>query len=153
MSSPLTFLTKQLWQPNSLAVILSLSIHGILGASDPEISGFSPKIEQHGKVGVIELTPAQMRRLPQLLPKISPPKLTISPIPAPPNIVPSLPPEPPSIQLPSTPERLSLLPQRQPLPPLNNQPPSNYIPLTPRPNKPLIVITPPPLPSPPQSAL
>ncbi|HLO50621.1 MAG TPA: energy transducer TonB [Kamptonema sp.] len=145
-SSSFTFIGEQLRQPSWWAAIASISIHGILGVSTPVLSVFSPPQKPPGKVEVVQLTPAEMSRLPQTLPaQISTPKFDLSPIPAPPNVIPPLPPAPSDLQFPSLPPGMSsFLPPRSSLPSLNSLPPSNTVPSTPPPNRPLSTINPPP---------
>ncbi|WP_449420065.1 energy transducer TonB [Phormidium nigroviride] len=136
-----TGLTEQLRQPTWWAAIASVGIHGILGVSAPVLSIFSPQPKSAGKVEVLELTPEEMKRLPQTLPSpISPPQFSISPIPAPPNLIPPLPPEPSSILLPSLPPGMpSFVTPTAPLPPLNSPPPSNQTAFAPTPNFPSFI--------------
>ncbi|MDB9512862.1 hypothetical protein PN499_16860, partial [Kamptonema animale CS-326] len=136
-----TGLTEQLRQPTWWAAIASVGIHGILGVSAPVLSIFSPQPKSAGKVEVLELTPEEMKRLPQTLPSpISPPQFSISSIPAPPNLIPPLPPEPSSIQLPSLPPGMpSFVTPTAPLPPLNSPPPSNQTAFAPTPNFPSFI--------------
>ncbi|MGD1701046.1 TonB family protein [Dapis sp. BLCC M229] len=101
-------LTDTLRQPIWIALFTSVIIHAILGINLPKLSLFSEKAKLPPTVGLVELTPEQLERLPQP----EEPDITFSTIPAPsdfspitpttPGEVPSLP-QSPSSELPTIP--------------------------------------------------
>ncbi|MGL5065523.1 MAG: hypothetical protein ACRC62_36600 [Microcoleus sp.] len=103
-------LTEPLRQPLWWAALASVSLHGMLGVGAPTISnliyGGSNSKNRPGSVGLVELTPSEIGRLPQTIParpfKNSP--LSISPVPLPrTSLTPPLPPAPSTIDLPALP--------------------------------------------------
>ncbi len=70
-------------QPIWLAFLASVGIHAILGINLPNISLFSQQVKQPPTVGLVELTPEQISRLPQ--PKTEP-DVSFSNIQPPPGI-------------------------------------------------------------------
>ncbi|NJS12883.1 MAG: hypothetical protein HC789_22200 [Microcoleus sp. CSU_2_2] len=103
-------LSEPLRQPFWWAALASISLHGTLGASAPTISnliyGGNSSKNGPGSVGLIELTPAEMSRLPQTIPPRSAnSRFAIAPVPLPSNtkLAPPLPPEPSVINLPAMP--------------------------------------------------
>ncbi len=101
-------LTDTLRQPIWIALFTSVIIHAILGINLPKLSLFSEKAKLPPTVGLVELTPEQLERLPQP----EEPEITFSTIPAPPNFSPITPPTPgevpsfsqsPSSELPTIP--------------------------------------------------
>ncbi len=101
-------LTDTLRQPIWIALFTSVIIHAILGINLPKLSLFSEKAKLPPTVGLLELTPEQLERLPQP----EEPEITFSTIPIPSNFSPITPPTPgevpsfsqsPSDQLPTIP--------------------------------------------------
>ncbi len=101
-------LTDTLRQPIWIALFTSVIIHAILGINLPKLSLFSEKAKLPPTVGLVELTPEQLERLPQP----EEPEITFSTIPAPPNFSLIAPPTPgevpffsqsPSSELPTIP--------------------------------------------------
>jgi len=117
-------LTDTLSQPIWIALFTSVIIHAILGINLPKLSLLSKKTKLPPTVGLVELTPEQLERLPQP----EEPEITFSTIPAPQNFFPITPATPskvafsfqsPSSELPTIPVNPSdyNLPK---LPPLNS---------------------------------
>ena len=83
-------------QPTLVATVGSLGIHALVAIALPSLSASSttPQQDERGKVQVVELTPAEMSRLPQLATQPLPPSAIqnqpLSELPSPP-----LPPPPP----------------------------------------------------------
>jgi hypothetical protein len=170
-------LSEPLRQPFWWAALASISLHGTLGASAPTISnliyGGNSSKNGPGSVGLIELTPTEMGRLPQTIPpRPANSRFAIAPVPFSPNsklVSPLPPPEPSVINLPAMPPGMPppgfFSPLPLPSPSLTAPPPPNtssptlktppqkqqiIIPQQP-PSPPLIVfdpIIPPPPPSP-----
>ncbi|MGB3512690.1 MAG: hypothetical protein WBA93_26425, partial [Microcoleaceae cyanobacterium] len=90
--------TDTLRQPIWIALIASVGIHAILGINLPRLSLFSEQAKLPPTVGLVELTPEQLERLPQP----EEPEITFSTIPTSPtpNLSPAAP--TPADQLPST---------------------------------------------------
>ena len=81
-------LPDSLHLPTAIAAVASLGIHGLLALSLPTLSASSkPEEQQKGTVKVVELTPAEQRRLPQSSQATQPLPETIPPpnVPLPPN--------------------------------------------------------------------
>jgi hypothetical protein len=151
-------LTEPLRQPLWWAALASVSLHGVLGVSAPTISnliyGDPNSKNRPGSVGVIELTPAEVGRLPQTIPakpsNNSP--FSFAPLPLPrTNLTPPLPPAPPAIDLPALPPGMpppgffspGPLPApnfNTPLPPT----PQAAIPKSPPPKPPAVILQQPP---------
>ncbi len=83
-------LTDTLRQPIWIALFTSVIIHAILGINLPKLSLFSEKAKLPPTVGLVELTPEQLERLPQP----EEPDITLSTIPAPSDFSPITPPTP-----------------------------------------------------------
>jgi hypothetical protein len=103
-------LSEPLRQPFWWAALASITLHGTLGASAPTISniiyGGNSSKKGPGSVGLIELTPAEMGRLPQTVPpQPTNSRFAIAPVPLQPSrkLAPPLPPEPSVINLPAMP--------------------------------------------------
>ena len=161
-------LTQQIFAPVNIAIIVSLGLHGfVLGLALPYFQWPDPSpptpTEEDSTVGVIELTPAELSRLPETdpqralvfptQPNFPNPKLPASALPnpnfPPPAELPTMPALPPIPQLPSYPNLLPLTRiNRLPIttPPIPSLPRAPRAPLSPprsiQPN----------LPSPPTSA-
>ena len=135
-------LSEPLRDPFWWAALASVSLHGVLGVNAPKISnliyGGNSSKNLPGSVGLVELTSAEVGRLPQSIPPLrsnlkSP--LSIAPVPLPRNLTPPLPPAP------TTAINLPALPPGMP-------PPGFFSPL---PSSPLPSLSPPPLPKNPPS--
>jgi hypothetical protein len=103
-------LSEPLRQPFWWAALASITLHGTLGASAPTISniiyGGNSSKKGPGSVGLIELTPAEMGRLPQTVPpRPTNSRFAIAPVPLQPSrkLAPPLPPEPSVFNLPAMP--------------------------------------------------
>ena len=92
-------LPEKLTQPPLIAALASVGIHGVLAMTLPSLSASSKPEEQkpRGTVKVVELTPAEQSRIPQL----APPPVSLPPIPNQTQLLPPLP--PPSSVLPPIP--------------------------------------------------
>ncbi|WP_377475347.1 MAG: hypothetical protein P2A85_21135 [Microcoleus anatoxicus] len=104
-------LSEPLRQPFWWAALASIGLHGVLGVNAPRISnliyGGNSSKNLPGSVGFVELTPAEVGRLPQSIPplasKAKTPFSLVAPVPLPRNITPPLPPAPNPINLPALP--------------------------------------------------
>ena len=103
-------LSEPLRQPFWWAALASIGIHGALGVGAPTISNFiyggNSSKNLPGSVGLIELTPAEVSRLPQTIPpRPTNSRFSIAPVPLSPipKLAPPLPPEPSVINLPAMP--------------------------------------------------
>jgi len=123
-------LSEPLRQPYWWAALASVGLHGVFGATAPTLSnilyGGNSSKTIPGSVGLVELTPAEVSRLPQTIPpRPSNKPFLIAPVPLRPSpkLAPPLPPAPPAINLPALPPGMpppgffSPLPY-SPLPPL-----------------------------------
>ena len=119
-ASLIKILPETLRSSTGKAALASLGIHGLLGVVLPVLPFDSKPVESQLQttVGLIELTPAEQSRLPQ----VSTPQVTIPPVATQPS---GLPPLPPASSLPP-----SVLP---PLPPVSSLPPGVLPPLPPPP--------------------
>ncbi|MBD2084048.1 hypothetical protein [Coleofasciculus sp. FACHB-542] len=92
-------LPEKLTQPPLIAALASVGIHGVLAMTLPSLSASSKPEEQkpRGTVKVVELTPAEQSRIPQL----APPPVSLPPSPNQTQLLPPLP--PPSSVLPPIP--------------------------------------------------
>ncbi|PHX53738.1 hypothetical protein CP500_019835 [Tychonema bourrellyi FEM_GT703] len=117
-------LSEPLRQPFWWAALASVGLHGVLGVNAPKISnliyGGNSSKNLPGSVGLVELTPTEMGRLPQTIPSLksngkSP--LSIAPVPLPPKLTPPLPPAPTAINLPALPPGMPPPGFFSPLPP------------------------------------
>ncbi|MBD2740597.1 energy transducer TonB [Coleofasciculus sp. FACHB-1120] len=93
-------LPEKLTQPPLIAALASVGIHGVLAMTLPSLSASSTKLEEQkprGTVKVVELSPAEQSRIPQL----APPPVSLPPIPNQTQLLPPLP--PPSSVLPPIP--------------------------------------------------
>lgn len=151
-------LTEPLRQPLWWAALASVSLHGVLGVSAPTISnliyGDPNSKNRPGSVGLIELTPSEIGRLPQTIPAkpFNNSPFSISPVPLPRNNpTPPLPPAPSTIDLPALPPGMpppgffspGPLPApnfNTPLPPT----PQAEIPKSPPPKPPSVILQQPP---------
>ena len=146
-SSLANTLAEPLRQPFWWAALASVGIHGVLGVSAPTLSrllyGGNLSTNLRGSVGLIELTPAEVARLPQTVsPQPSNNKpFSIAPVPLlpPPNLAPSLPPAPGALNLPALPPGMP--------------PPGFFPPLLPPPLAPETATSAPPLPKTPSQNL
>jgi len=109
-SSLANTLSEPLRQPFWWAALASIGLHGALGVGAPTISNFiyggNSSKNLPGSVGLIELTPAEMSRLPQTIPpRLTNSRFSIAPVPLSPipKLAPPLPPEPSVINLPAMP--------------------------------------------------
>jgi len=109
-SSLANALSEPLRQPFWWAALASVGLHGVLGISTPTLSsliyGGNSSKNLPGSVGLIQLTPAEVARLPQTIPpRASNTPFSIAPVPLlpPPNLAPSLPPAPGAVNLPALP--------------------------------------------------
>jgi Gram-negative bacterial TonB protein C-terminal len=144
-------LSEPLRQPFWWAALASISLHGTLGASAPTISnliyGGNSSKNGPGSVGLIELTPAEMSRLPQTIPpRPTNSRFAIAPVPLQPSgkLAPPLPPEPSVINLPAMPPGMPppgfFSPLPLPSPSLIAPPPPTPSPILKTPPQPQIVI-------------
>lgn len=98
-------IAENLRQPIWIALIASVVVHAILGINLPRLSLFSEQAKLPPTVGLVELTPEQLERLPQP----EEPEITFSTIPAPPNFFPGA--LTPASELPSVLQSSSELPE------------------------------------------
>jgi hypothetical protein len=143
-SSLANTLSEPLRQPFWWAALASVSLHGVFGVSAPTISnilyGGNSSKNIPGSVGLVELTPTEVGRLPQTIPpRPSNKPFSIAPVPLRPSpkLAPPLPPAPPTINLPA-------LPPGMPPPGFFSPLPYSPLPLSPAP----IAPPPPKTPSP-----
>jgi hypothetical protein len=125
-SSLANALSEPLRQPFWWAALASVGLHGVLGVNAPKISnliyGGNSSKNLPGSVGFVELTPAEVGRLPQTIPPVRSnvkTPLSIAPVPLtlPRNITPPLPPAPSEINLPALPPGMPPPGFFSPLPP------------------------------------
>ncbi|MEG4346923.1 hypothetical protein QUB70_27130 [Microcoleus sp. A003_D6] len=109
-SSLANTLSEPLRQPFWWAALASITLHGALGASAPTISnilyGGNSSKNLPGSVGFVQLTAAEVSRLPQTIPpQASNTPFSIAPVPLGPSpkLAAPLPPAPPTINLPALP--------------------------------------------------
>ncbi len=134
-SSPRKNLLDILVDPTSIAILGSIALHAILGASLPFFTQLEKEIKKAdpGTVKVVELTPNELQRIPQA-PPIPAPQIATPPpvIPQPQAVIPPISPNSPTI--PFSPIRIPLeklkpqpakgkkaqpaIPQKQPIAPL-----------------------------------
>ncbi|WP_333320918.1 hypothetical protein [Microcoleus sp. D3_18a_C4] len=165
-SSLANTLSEPLRQPFWWAALASVGLHGVLGATAPTLSnilyGGNSSKNIPGSVGLVELTPAEVSRLPQTIPpKPSNTPFTpfsIAPVPLrpAPKLAPPLPPAPDTINLPAMPPGMpppgffSPLPP-SPLPPFTAPtappPPTTPSPIVRAPSQPIPTFVPPVPPS------
>ena len=117
-------LSEPLRQPFWWAALASVSLHGVLGVNAPKISnliyGGNSSKNLPGSVGFVELTSAEVGRLPQTIPAVGKNgnlPLSIAPVPLPRNITPPLPPAPSQLNLPALPPGMPPPGFFSPLPP------------------------------------
>ncbi|MEG3840387.1 hypothetical protein, partial [Microcoleus sp. herbarium14] len=141
-SSLANALSEPLRQPFWWAALASVGLHGVLGVSAPTLSSLiyggnsSKKIP--GSVRLVELTPAEVSRLPQTIPpRSSNTPFSIAPVPLPfsPKLAPPLPPAPGPINLPALPPGMPPPGFFSPLPP-SPLPPSTATSAPPPPKNP-----------------
>ncbi|AFZ07900.1 hypothetical protein Osc7112_3533 [Oscillatoria nigro-viridis PCC 7112] len=141
-SSLANTLSEPLRQPYWWAALASVSLHGVLGVSAPTLSnilfGGNSSKNIPGSVGIVELTPAEVSRLPQTIPpkpsntRFTPFSIAPVPLPPAPKLAPPLPPAPDTINLPAMPPGMP--------------PPGFFSPLPPSPLPPFTAPTAPPPP-------
>ncbi|MEG3897772.1 MULTISPECIES: hypothetical protein [unclassified Microcoleus] len=109
-SSLANALSEPLRQPFWWAALASITLHGALGVSAPTLSnilyGGNSSKNLPGSVGFVELTAAEVSRLPQTIPpRPSNTPFSIAPVPLGPSpkLAAPLPPAPPTINLPALP--------------------------------------------------
>jgi hypothetical protein len=137
-SSPRKNFLDFLIDPTSIAILCSIALHAILGASLPFFTQLEKEIKKAdpGTVKVVELTPNELQRIPQAPPIPAPQIATPAPVvPSPQVVPPSTPPiSPNSPTIPFSPIRIPLdklnpkpakgkkdqqaIPQKQPTAPL-----------------------------------
>ncbi|MFM9267343.1 hypothetical protein [Tychonema sp. BBK16] len=146
-SSLANALSEPLRQPFWWAALASVGLHGVFGVNAPKISsliyGGNSSKNLPGSVGLVELTPTEMGRLPQTIPSLKPNSklpLSIAPVPLLRNLTPPLPPAPPPINLPALPPGMPPPGFFSPLPP--SPLPSLTPPIPPTDSTPTVVKTP-----------
>ena len=137
-SSPRKNFLDFLVEPTSIAILGSIALHAILGASLPFFTQLEKEIKKAdpGTVKVVQLTPNELQRIPQAPPTPAPQIATPPPVvPSPQVVAPSTPPiSPNSPTIPFSPIRIPLekinpqpakgkkaqpaIPQKQPIAPL-----------------------------------
>jgi len=140
-------LPETLCQPSYLAALASLGIHVLLSAVLPVLPlGFKP-VELQRPVGLIELTPTEQNRLPQ----VSRPQVTLPPNAPQPSVLPLM--LPTASVLPPLPPLRSVLPPLPPPPGSSLLVPPSVTPVYNYPPFPTQASVLPPLPPPPGSSL
>jgi hypothetical protein len=136
-SSPRKNFLDFLIEPTSIAILGSIALHAIIGASLPFFTQLEKEIKKAdpGTVKVVELTPNELQRIPQAPPIPAPQIATPPVVPSPQVVTPSTPPiSPNSPTIPFSPIRIPLdklnpqpakgkkdqqaIPQKQPTAPL-----------------------------------